>query len=257
MSSLRTAAEADAIFELNRSVSPLLRLPRELRDAICAFAVGGNNIRYAARLSTYDPETPPHSRFEAWSPAEADKPRGAFGELPLQGPLQVMTLLSLQSASRQLHAEIGLLVFALNTFDFSGWEGRHLLQALPQNGRDVVTTILIEPTKLILPMRVWVVNIHENLSALQMMGVLRSLRKIETEPPTREPEKVVRELEVMAEVIERYTNLKVTVIANHFYYPRTRLSKTAAVRSRLRVLIMGIFTGFWAGRSRFRGRRHP
>lgn len=60
--------------------------------------------------------------------------------------MPMSTLLSLQNSSRQLHAEIGDLVFKINVFDITGLDGLNLLWALPWSGRWTVKTI-----RLILP----------------------------------------------------------------------------------------------------------
>lgn len=92
--------------EFNQQESPLLRLPRELRDIIYGYALGGNNIRYSSTVPKFSPGILPIGNFEVWIP---DRWANTF-----YGPMPMTTLLSLQNTSRQLRAEIGNLIFKIS-----------------------------------------------------------------------------------------------------------------------------------------------
>lgn len=185
----------------------LFRLPRELRNLIYEYAIGGNNICWAP-----DPPDPslghgypfgvvPPGKFEVWIP---DK-----WTTTLYGSLPITTLLQLQTTSRQLHAEIGNLIFTANTFDFTGWHGEQLLNALPFAGLRAVRYA-----------RLLTMVGHPNQRHLPRLAGLFGLQKLEVAVYVLGLYETTQFNSGIEQVIRQATGITVPIVGSYYEYRR-------------------------------------
>lgn len=177
-------------------------------------------ISYSPSLHTFGPGMRPQGNFKVWLP---DRWANTF-----YGPMPMSTLLSLQNTSRQLHGEIGNLIFTINTFDVTGLDGWNLLWALPAVGFHALNTI-----RLILPHGGPIFSTGVTLQFPSRFGVLASLvslKKIETGLEMPRLGVSTQWVPFIQHVILNSTGLAVEVVPSYSKYCKTKKPLKSAMR---------------------------
>jgi hypothetical protein len=124
--------------ETNARLSPLLRLPAELRNQIFSYALGGYNIHFQIVREARDPLVP----FQVLRMERVFDIRRPKHESGLTSE-EKSSFLNLTLVSRQIYTETGLLPFVANTFVITHSEDgeKWLAQKLMSAQQNSVTTV--------------------------------------------------------------------------------------------------------------------
>ncbi|CAO2653657.1 Nn.00g030680.m01.CDS01 [Neocucurbitaria sp. VM-36] len=138
----RTKEHADDITAWNQTASPLLRLPRELRDMIYELALTVKSINVVC-IFTPCTSTPSTSASSTPCGKKYTKAIHSFASVPGE-PSQANSLSRLRSLTttcRQIHAETKLLPYALNDFHLHPELLTELVNVLPDNVKQEVKVL--------------------------------------------------------------------------------------------------------------------